>query len=66
MMIKKGNNENIRSVGEAKVLAHRKQVTIPKVQIMMTATYTEQQFNSFVRCTNSGLGSKCFLRISQF
>ena len=59
------DNENIRNAGAVKVLAHRKQVAIKKVPIMMTAPCT-QEFDSLVRYTNSELESKCLLRISQF
>ena len=32
------DNENVRNVGAAKVLAHRKQVAVTKVQITMTTS----------------------------
>ena len=58
-MMLEDNDKNARSVGVAKVLAHRKQVAATKVQITMTIPCTEQhQFDSLVRCTNSELGSR--------
>ena len=48
MMMLGDDNENIRNAGAAKVLAHRKQVAIKKVQIMMTAPCTVQQFDLLV------------------
>ena len=38
-------SENVRNVGVAKVLAHRKQVAVTKVQMTMTAHCSELQFN---------------------
>ena len=43
------DNENVRNVGAAIVLAHRKQVAVKKVQMTMTAPCTDSSLNSLVR-----------------